>query len=211
MEVDSDFEFSRQLLPDPTLASADELFDRGLIRPLKPFRSFPPTAGHLSPIEVTGLQLQRNQAKEPGPRPDHPNRITSRSISPLRISEFANSTNSSSSSSSSSSMGGLKGRLKDLTLFRSASEGRPLNNYPVSSLLLGWKSPSFNRETSSRRFYYRANSVEELKKKKKMMKKKTSFSYKQSILGCMGFSSSSSSSSCGHHQELSSGFGHCFS
>nr|XP_010926370.1 uncharacterized protein LOC105048675 [Elaeis guineensis] len=141
------------------LAAADELFEKGRIRPLKP----PPHLNH--PVKDNGSGATPSQEvieeglKDRGRTPStlstthSRSRRGPRSLSPIRgAGDFNNSltssttttTTSSSSSSSLSKGGGSKRwRLKDLLLFRSASEGRvtgrgskdPLRKYTVLSLL----------------------------------------------------------------------------
>ncbi|KAJ4964534.1 hypothetical protein NE237_016383 [Protea cynaroides] len=189
------FDFSGQI--ERASLSAEDLFDGGVIRPLKPpprlqlgdeasnWKS--PVTSPRSPrspisqgkkmireafsprqrkqidpftaaIEATRRGSDRNGGRERAPVSKFSNsgRKITRSVSPLRVSEFAweeqqqlqlqqqqqqqqqensKSTPSISKQSSSSSTSSLKGskkwRLKDLLLFRSASEGRASEKDPL--------------------------------------------------------------------------------
>lgn len=245
---DFEFDFSGQLdrMIRPSLSSADELFDAGKIRPLKPppvkISGDPPKSpkskcrAALSPkqrkknsLEVedpfeAALQTSRGEIPlSPKPprfddrnrgRSKNPNTNSrkgiSRSLSPLRVSEFALSQNPSLNGSSSKS--GKKWRLKDFLLFRSASDGRaaitgsgkdPLKkffsmgktktnkdeheaSFRSTSSMAAEGSGSVSRRRgrlSAHELHYTANrAVSE------EMKKKTSLPYKHGgILGCLGF------------------------
>ncbi|XP_065855237.1 uncharacterized protein [Euphorbia lathyris] len=214
---DFEFDFSGQL--DRTSLSADELFDGGKIRPLKP----PP--GYDSSTASPERQRGRERTTSGSKSPNYVHK-GSRSVSPLRVSDLIldeeedNSThdcktetsNPKSSYASSflsaisfSSKGYKKWKLKDLLLFRSASEGRAigkdqLNKYTVlskrSQVVEDVKNSSFRSTdsssvgNSSRRrgrvsaheLHYTANRAvaEE-------MKRKTVLPYKHGLLGCLGF------------------------
>ncbi|KAB2095012.1 hypothetical protein ES319_A01G005900v1 [Gossypium barbadense] len=227
---DFEFNFSGQL--ERTSLSADELFDGGKIKPLKPPHLFEPTAeNHHEPPQVK--QEQRGRERKSGfsfsssttsSSSYNYNLIhkKSRSLSPFRVtniildeqdecpSNFENPVNFSSTktpksyvssifSAISFQRGNKKWKLRDLLLFRSASEGRatnikePLRKYSV----LGKKevedvkhAPSSTTASSKRRtppvsaheLHYTVNRAvaEE-------MRRKTFLPYKQGLLGCLGF------------------------
>ncbi|XWS62879.1 hypothetical protein CRYUN_Cryun06bG0048400 [Craigia yunnanensis] len=265
---DFEFNFSGQL--ERTSLSADELFDGGKIRPLKPppgYEQFSSTVSSprsprspksrafrkkdFDPFEAA-IEKSRKRVvvlKEP-PQQEQKNiqlqsqqrgrertsgsssssssynyvHKKSRSLSPFRVSDImfeqeesstqsektiaSTSSNTKSYASSimsaiSFSKGNRKWKLKDLLLFRSASEGRatskdPLRNYA----LLSKKGPedvknssfrsteSIGSVSSSRRrapvsaheLHYTANrAVSE------EMRRKTVLPYKHGLLGCLGF------------------------
>lgn len=247
-----EFNFSAQL--DRASLSADELFDGGKIRPLKPASTSvsPPSLSSSSSSRSRSIQkrdldesskLQTDdQVKEAQPRgrerissSDSNNssilsssrKGISRSLSPLRVSDViseqddrspthtakiisSNAGDNQNRSYASSilnaisfSKGYRKWKLKDLLLFRSASEGRPtivddsLRNtkYAVlskkeaeevrnSSFRSTESSGSVRRRgpVSAHELHYTANRAvaEE-------MKRKTLLPYKQGLLGCLGF------------------------
>ncbi|XP_010916657.1 uncharacterized protein [Elaeis guineensis] len=168
-EFDFAVGFDRQLQkkgPTTNLAAADELFENGRIRPLKP----PPHLHHPIKDDTRGTTWQgggglrspqvvseEKVVKDRGRTPSTlsttraGSRRGSRSLSPIRgDGDFHKSLTSSSSSSTTTttttsslirSGGSKKWRLKDLLLFRSASEGRvigrgskdPLRKYTMLS------------------------------------------------------------------------------
>ncbi|KAK8512473.1 hypothetical protein V6N13_082980 [Hibiscus sabdariffa] len=260
---EEDFAFDFHQPSDKThQLSAEELFDGGKIKPLKPppssqfadeddqktpflssprspktpfshgkkiLQAFSPRKKK-NPSETaiertrentdTGRGRQRVQDSSS----KNPSRRTTRSLSPYRVPEFPweeekeklhrndeiRSSNSklsfsskgSSSSSSSSSSSARKWKLKDLLLFRSASEGHnkdPLRKY--SSFFFRKpedncsKNSSFKskdssaaerskRKVSAHELHYTTN-----KAASENMKKKTFLPYKQGILGKLAFNS----------------------
>ncbi|KDP38222.1 hypothetical protein JCGZ_04865 [Jatropha curcas] len=254
---DFEFDFSGQL--DRTSLSADELFDGGKIRPLKPppgyassvsspksspksrKKDFDPFQAALEETRrkepgnqergrhrtISGNKEMENQENQERGRERNIKHKASRSLSPFRVSDLMfdqednyNSNNSSQnvkvtkpsyastflSAISFSSKGYKKWKLKDLLLFRSASEGRatannkdPLTKYVVLSkkeaVVEDAKNASFRSADSSiggssrrrgpvsaHELHYTANRAvsEELKRK-------TFLPYKQGLLGCLGF------------------------
>ncbi|XP_074267135.1 uncharacterized protein LOC141590442 [Silene latifolia] len=233
--ADSEFEFSGQLygMVPPSLSSADQLFDGGVIRPLKP----PPglvnvhadsprspkspivskfkSALSMSPRQMddpfeAALRISANHAPVRGRDPvlrgnSHSRKALSRSLSPLRVSEFALlQQQQEEEQNSKDSKSSKKWRLKDL--FRSASEGRPggkkysflsrrnsMDNDKDGSSKGGssFRSTISGGSVSNRRgqsnisaqetHYTGRRSVPELKKK-------TSLPYRHNLLGCLGFS-----------------------
>ncbi|XVF67609.1 hypothetical protein PTKIN_Ptkin10aG0135100 [Pterospermum kingtungense] len=244
---DFEFNFSGQL-ERASLSAADELFDCGKIRPLKPppgyeqFSSTPSPRSPKSRAFRTGQPPQQKQeqdrksiqlkSQERGRQRSTSGSSSlsssynyvhkkSRSLSPLRVSDIMFEEEEEEESSSSQpqkttnpksyvssilsaisfSKGYRKWKLKDLLLFRSASEGRatnykdPLTKYTLLSKkdqTGDVKSASFRSAESigSRRrapvspheLHYTANrAVSE------EMKRKTFLPYKQGLLGCLGF------------------------
>lgn len=259
------FDFSGQL--ESSSLSADELFDGGKIKPLKPpprlqsaaaadslspksprspknkikqalsprhkMKDFDPFAAALEQTRKESVSTSSGTAinqERPGRNDDQVQRGRertqksssirqkgTRSLSPLRVSDLlldhhednqknAKDNSASSFSSSFSWFWYRKWKLKDLLLFRSASEGRAmskdqLNKYCVlkknnaeqedvkSSSFRSTDSAGSSVSSSKRRgqvsaheLHYTANRAvsEELKKK-------TFLPYKQGLLGCLGF------------------------
>ncbi|MBA0877524.1 hypothetical protein Goshw_022700 [Gossypium schwendimanii] len=233
---DFEFDFSGQL--ERTSLSAEELFDGGKIRPLKPPPGFSELSSYspksprsfrkkdIDPFETAIEKSRRRSAVEPKITTQRGRETTSsssssyvhkksRSLSPFRVSDHtmfeqdqttASSTNPKSYMSSilsaiSFSKGNRKWKLKDLLLFRSASEGRATSKdsfkkYAVLSKkeaedVKSWsfRSTESVGSSSKRRgpvsaheLHYTANrAVSE------EMRRKTFLPYKQGLLGCLGF------------------------
>lgn len=189
--------------------TADELFDGGKIRPLKP-----PPSRQKTPERERGRE--RSVSSLSSSRSIH--RAT-RSLSPLRVSEYPweecynihqqphPSTNikpaltqSTSTLSSTSLKGYKKWRLKDLFLFRSASEGRATDKYPIKKYASLFKkhddlkSSSFRSidspiSSSKRRGPISAHEMHYTMNRavSEDLKKKTFLPYKQGILGRLAF------------------------
>ncbi|KAK8636428.1 hypothetical protein V6N13_124174 [Hibiscus sabdariffa] len=209
-EEDFEFNFSGQL--ERASLSADALFDGGKIRPLKP---------QLCDQNLSSAVSSSRSNQQRGREAASSVHKKSRSLSPLRVCEQEQEGASSSSShkaidsagnnSKSSYFSSIfslskvnrKWKLKDLLLFRSASEGRAASKDPLRKYsLLSRKEPqdvrnssfrstdSMGSVSSSRRrgsvsaheLHYTANRAvsEELKRK-------TFLPYKQGLLGCLGF------------------------
>ncbi|KAJ0981519.1 hypothetical protein J5N97_009774 [Dioscorea zingiberensis] len=224
-DYDFEFNFSGQLqkgaLP-PELTAADELFEEGKIRTLKQPRSQPSQSRRGSAGEDV---LVRSRGRGPSA-----NSSRARSLSPLRgggigvngkdqgSSRKDNTSSSSSSSSSSivsflrrsSGNGSKKWRLRDLLLFRSASEGRvtgrgskdPLRKYtaniapPLSSKPSSGgedsKSSSFRSTDSGGSVRRGALSPHEMhytanRAASEELRKKTPLPYRQGLFGCLRF------------------------
>ncbi|KAL5992692.1 hypothetical protein ACLOJK_013611 [Asimina triloba] len=228
-DADDDFafDFSGQL-EKPPLTAAEELFDGGKIRPLQPpprlqspasspkspkriFRNafspkakkdFDPFAAALEETRK-GSMPERGRERVPATNPSHSVRRASRSHSPFREPEPKLETPSSSALKSGNSS--KKWRLKDLLLFRSASEGSstdkdPLRKYRLLPPMKGRedvKNVSFRSTDSggsvsgsSRRggrvsaheLHYTANRAVSDERRRK-----TFLPYKQGLLGCIGF------------------------
>ncbi|GMI78515.1 hypothetical protein like AT2G26530 [Hibiscus trionum] len=210
-EVD-DFAFDFSVDLEKTSRSAEELFDGGKIKPLKP----PPRLrvdeyDQKSPLLSPGKQkVDRENGRGRERVQDftlrNSSRRATRSVSPSRWEDEEeeraqqrepttgtkqSSLNSKPSfSSTSSKSSSRKWRLRDLLLFRSASEGRasdkdPLRKYSASS----FKKPEENknpggsrRKVSAHELHYTTN-----KAVSENMKKKTFLPYKQGILGRLAF------------------------
>ncbi|KAK8622287.1 hypothetical protein V6N13_117210 [Hibiscus sabdariffa] len=205
---DFEFNFSGQL-EIPSL-SADELFDGGKIKPLKP----PP------PVFEPAAENNRSplQQQQRSPPPSSYNYIykKSRSLSPSNSlhsqcenpAVFPTNRNPKSYVSSifsaiSFQKGNKKWKLKDLLLFRSASEGRatsikePFRKYSVLSkkeAAEDVKNASFRSSESASSSKRRAHmvSAHELhytanRAVTEEMRRRTFLPYKQGLLGCLGF------------------------
>ncbi|KAK8572525.1 hypothetical protein V6N12_028578 [Hibiscus sabdariffa] len=208
-----DFAFDFSVDLEKTSRSAEELFDGGKIKPLKP----PPRLkvdeyDQRSPLLSSPREHGRGRERVQDSTLRNSSRRATRSLSPYRVSDnlwedeeqereeqhkpttkqsSASSLNSKPSfSSTSSKSSSRKWRLRDLLLFRSASEGRasdkdPLRKYSATS----FKKPEENknpggsrRKVSAHELHYTTN-----KAVSENMKKKTFLPYKQGILGRLAF------------------------
>ncbi|KAK6946144.1 Protein of unknown function DUF1645, plant [Dillenia turbinata] len=242
-EDDFAFDFSGNLNLDkpPLLSAADELFDGGKIKPLKPppgidspkspkkKSNSPRNKKDLDPFEIA-LNHSREELERKTRARDQsvkPSRKISRSHSPLRDSDVILETenqkpqklNSFNSNNSNSwnwnwnwnwnwiSGGYRKWKLRDLLLFRSASESRARTSGELlrkHSLLSSKRSSggedvknsSFRSTDSSGSISTRRRSgpvsAHELhytlnRAVSEEMRKKTFLPYKQGLLGCLGF------------------------
>ncbi|KAL5982403.1 hypothetical protein ACLOJK_016474 [Asimina triloba] len=131
-DCDFAFDFSGQL-ETASLTAAEDLFSHGKIRPLRPAMDFSETPkAPVSPKQRkennpfadatanarTGAERERGRQRSTDSRISSSSRRGTRSLSPLRVSE------PKAEQQSSLKGGSRKWRLKDLLLFRSASEGR---------------------------------------------------------------------------------------
>ncbi|CAA2978316.1 Hypothetical predicted protein [Olea europaea subsp. europaea] len=238
------FDFSGQL--EKSSLSADELFDGGKIKPLKP----PPrlqnenklTDSPKSPRSPKKLFSPRHRKKEFDPfaaaieQTQKENiQETSRrtkSLSPFRVSDLlfdpdnnqvqeasknscavsSSSSTSSNSSISSASSWYKKWKIKDLLLFRSASESRATELKKFEGLKknchqdhdhvvknCSFRSTDSVGSGSSRRRSGPSVSAHELhytmnRAASEEMKKRTFLPYKQGLLGCLRFNPSASMS-----------------
>lgn len=234
------FDVSREI--ERTSITADELFDGGIFRPLKPPPRLqsPPLSPSSHNKKIIRDSLSPRQHKESNsPRKTEQKRgrervsslpssssgrRATRSLSPFRVSQYPweehqplqpdteqsspmhskpSLTSTTSALSTSSSKGYRKWRLKDFFLFRSASEGRAVDKYPLKKYASLFKrhedvkqhssfreveSPGSGSGSSSRRrvsaheLHYTMNrAVSE------DLKKKTFLPYKQGILGRLAF------------------------
>lgn len=232
------FEFSGPL-EKAYLSAADELFDSGKIKPLKP-PSLRPEHGEKprsSPKypDKTVKEVRRSPKTESDADKrgrgreirsnNNPRHKATRSLSPFRASDLVfdrkqtgpENTNNNSAVSSSFISTMLSGRwkLKDLLLFRSASEGRASStqkmkkysselknkkkskedvNYSFRSTTDSEGSGSISRRrgpVSAHELHYTMNRTisEELRRK-------TFLPYKQGLLGCLGFNPAVHEMSC---------------
>ncbi|GMI83647.1 hypothetical protein like AT2G15760 [Hibiscus trionum] len=233
---DFQFDFSGQL--ETTSLSAEELFDGGKVRPLKPRPGFPEFPGTVSSLKsrafrnndfgpfgtAIGKSRTESEAKPRGrDRSSACSSLSSsssdkykyvhkksRSLSPFRVSNdntFEQETSNPKSyvssilSAFSFSKAKRNWKLKDLLLFRSASEGRATSNasfrkYDVLSKKdaedvnnLSFRSTESVGSSSRRRgrvsaheLHYTANRA-----MSEEMRRKTFLPYKQGLLGCLGF------------------------
>ncbi|XP_059281137.1 uncharacterized protein LOC132034798 [Lycium ferocissimum] len=225
------FDVSQEL--EISSVSAEELFDGGMIKPLKPSpllqtekknRVFSPRKKKdQEKTEHSALQTQ-NQRESRGKQRVNTNglsnsssRRSARSLSPMRVSQYPweeeqqqeptkeSSICNCSVLTSSSSKGSKKWRIKDLFLFRSASEGRasdkdPLKKYTVAckegknssfkgndgSVSSSNKSIVTTRrkkgQVSAHELHYTVNRA-----LSSDLKKKTLLPYKQGIFGQLAF------------------------
>ncbi|KAI9118301.1 hypothetical protein K1719_010633 [Acacia pycnantha] len=232
------FDVSRES-ENPSL-SAEDLFDGGKIKALKPpsrsgadefasvkspllspRRSRSPMkaiSDALSPKKKE-TQERRGRDRTPSLSSSNSGRRAARSHSPYRNSEYAweeerylpqqqrssketttsSSSNSSSlTSSSGNSKSSRKWRLRDLLLFRSASEGRASNKDPLRKYSVAYKRPEEAKTSrsgdspvtahgSKRRGAKSAHELHYAMKKAETqdLKKKTLLPYKQGILGAL--------------------------
>ncbi|XP_058097042.1 uncharacterized protein LOC131242437 [Magnolia sinica] len=173
-DYDFAFDFSGQLEKAP-LTAAEELFDQGKIRPLRPppklqneeapkkpvlssVKSFcdalsPKQRKNTNPFATAagkpqkGLERERGRERVAAPNLSSSSRRAARSHSPFRVSD-------PKPEPSSLKGGSKKWRLKDFLLFRSASEGRatdkdPLRKYGVLPKKEDVKNSSFRSTDSS--------------------------------------------------------------
>nr|GMD00094.1 herbivore elicitor-regulated 1 [Ipomoea batatas] len=234
-------------LEKSAFSAADELFDGGKIKPLKPpprfqYEGKPPDSPKSPKQRIKEAFSPRHRRKDFDPfsaaieqsRKDDKDDTDSsnqrrgrdptaarsnsrhkgtRSLSPFRISDLLldrdeNTCSSSSSSSSSSaavssfiSMWYRKWKLKDLLLFRSASEGRASSKEMMNKYAMlkkshhhddvknaSFRSTESAGSTSRRRgpvsaheLHYTVNRAAS-----EEMKRKTFLPYKQGLLGCLG-------------------------
>ncbi|GAV61357.1 DUF1645 domain-containing protein [Cephalotus follicularis] len=258
-EDDKDFEFNFSGQLERTSLTADELFDRGKIRPLKPPpaydsvsnfspRSTTPRKLDFDPfvtaMEETRKKVELGDVQQRRGR-DRVNNSTSttstyvrkgsRSLSPMRVTDIVIETEDSSQtakiitsatsnpksyassllSAFSFNKGSKKWKLKDLLLFRSASEGHAtskdqlkkyvvlakkeaedVKNASFRSTDSGVGSVSSSRRRGPVELHYTVNRAvsEELRRK-------TFLPYRQGLLGCLGFTPSNV------HEISSRGFG----
>lgn len=192
------FEFSGHEIMEKTTIAADELFDGGKIK-LKPVVPFDESS-KFKQIETISEENYNKNSKGGSSR-----HKATRSLSPMRVSDLLlinendessiDSEKTESSVSSLISLWNRRWKLKDLLLFRSASESRAssnteeLNKY---AMVKKARQEDVKKEgLSSRRKKMGTSSAHELHYKMKRevlkdMKKKTFLPYKQSVLGWHG-------------------------
>ncbi|CAA7058597.1 unnamed protein product [Microthlaspi erraticum] len=221
-DFDDEFEFNFSgQLEKSSFSAADELFDGGKIRPLRP----PHTPPALSSPRSSVLERE-GRDRSPGSSSRY-DRKGSRSVSPLRVSDImvdeeevhestkmvaSNTSNQKSSVFLSAVLfpgrAYKKWKLRDLLLFRSASDGRPvptkeaLQRYDIltkkeaeevknSSIRSRESRDSSSVSRSSRRHGAVVSAHEmhytENRAVSEELKRKTFLPYKQGWLGCLGF------------------------
>ncbi|KAI9113246.1 hypothetical protein K1719_015771 [Acacia pycnantha] len=217
-DSDDDFAFSVSQDFDAASLTADELFDGGKIKTLKagqftsltksPIRSNRDDKGvdHVLSQKKIREPPEERRGRDSTPAallPSNSGRRGTRSLSPYRVSQHAwdeeheqrreqhqqhQGTREESSLSSKSSR---KWKLRDLLLFRSASEGRGSGKDPLRKYCALYKKPedvksstidptgsSRRGPTSPHEFHYTVK-----KAQLQDLKKKTFLPYKQGILG----------------------------
>lgn len=214
---EDEFAFDFHSESEKTILPAEELFESGKIRSLKPPRSrFSASTENTQKrteqergrkgnplIEKTGKRTEQERGRERNPSLASSNsaRREARSQSPERVSKYpwedeeeqeTKQTKQSSNSSLFSKIGSRKWRLKDFFLFRSASEGRK-----YTAMLFRKqeevKSSSFRSiEGGSKRKGQGNVSAHELhytvnRAVSEDLKRKTFLPYKQGILGRLAF------------------------
>ncbi|CAI9286835.1 unnamed protein product [Lactuca saligna] len=225
VENDSDFAFGH--LERHSISAADELFDGGKIKPLKPpprlhfsndshsprspkspklrfkealsprskIKDFDPfsealkqTSGEQTNPEENPLERGREQTTK------STRRKASRSLSPFRVSDVLN--NQKNSTTGQSSPTGLtwynKWNLKNLLLFRSASEGSvSTRKDPLKKYTMLKKSDRDVKTTFSFRSTDSGGSVkvsaDETAADQEEMGRKTTLPYKSGLMGCLRF------------------------
>ncbi|KAK4373985.1 hypothetical protein RND71_004662 [Anisodus tanguticus] len=204
-DIDDEFAFEftgHELEKNSIIPGADELFDGGKIKPLinSPFESPKLSPKWKDAIETIAEVKERSRNSSGSSK-----HKATRSLSPLRVSDLLlideddeniDQEKTESSVSSLISLWNRTWKLKDLMLFRSASESRAgsstedLNKYALVKKVS--QEDVRNLSVSSSRMRTRRAgpiSAHELhyKMKKEMlkeMKKKTFLPYKQGLLGC---------------------------
>ncbi|KFK40037.1 hypothetical protein AALP_AA3G321800 [Arabis alpina] len=219
-----EFNFSGQL-EKTSFSAADELFDGGKIRPLRSSLT-PPALSSPGSSKVLEREVSdRGRDRSPGSSSRY-DRKGSRSMSPLRVSDImteeeevvqsgkliASTTSNQKSSVFLSAVlypgrAYKKWKLKDLLLFRSASDGRPvptkesLKRYDIlskreaeetrSSSIRSIESSDSSVSMSRRRHGAVVSAHEmhytENRAVSEELKRKTFLPYKQGWLGCLGF------------------------
>ncbi|KMZ62982.1 hypothetical protein ZOSMA_42G00230 [Zostera marina] len=157
------FEFSGQLVmgaDEDFTATADELFESGKIRPLKPSARLPPVSS-LANDEPRGRERVKSLEKSTG---REGSRRVTRSLSPLRgdhsttkntngSTSFASTANSTTTVKTIKSMSSKKWKLMDFFLFRSASEGRVTDRNkkdPLQKYTAGFRATDQDAKNSNR-------------------------------------------------------------
>ncbi|KAL0356797.1 UNVERIFIED_CONTAM: hypothetical protein Scaly_1365400 [Sesamum calycinum] len=216
-DIDFAFDFSGHL--ERSSLSADELFDGGKIKPLKPPRDFTALEQTRKENDRENINNKRGRERTSNSSSSAPasRNKNSRSLSPFRVSDLlfepeepaknpsTTSNNSLFSSSSFSSFWYKKWKIKDLLLFRSASESRATDKEQLKKFALLKKTRQDDVKNSSFRSTDSAGSVSSRRRPggapisahelhytvnravSEEMKKRTFLPYKQGLLGCLGF------------------------
>ncbi|PPR94379.1 hypothetical protein GOBAR_AA26292 [Gossypium barbadense] len=192
-EVNFAFDFRQPLLEKTYQLSAEELFDGGKIKPFKPPQVVDEYDQKILFLSSQGKKIIHNSSCR-----------ATRSLSPYRVSDEEDENDHISSNIKQSSSKGSSSRkwrsLRDLLLFRSASEGHNRDTFrKYSSSFIRksedhhHKSSSFKsvdcsgsarskRKVSAHELHYTTN-----KAASDNMKRKTFLPYKQGILGRLAF------------------------
>ncbi|KAM7252542.1 hypothetical protein ACFE04_024425 [Oxalis oulophora] len=202
-----EFNFSGQLDQKALLSDADDLFDAGRIKPLN-INNSTTTSSTSSSIIVDDYD-SKNENRGRNRSDNYYVRHRTRSLSPMRISDIIIEDEEDqldvTSATRNSKLAAIlsvisfnynkKWKLKDLLLFRSASEGHSTrkvdkfsryevkdSSFRATESLIGPSSVSSFRHRSAHEMHYTTNRAisEE-------MKRKTFLPYKQGLLGCLGF------------------------
>ncbi|XP_022860901.1 uncharacterized protein LOC111381351 [Olea europaea var. sylvestris] len=240
-DTDFSFDFSGQL--ERISLPADELFDGGKIKPLKPpprlqskpldspksprspkkmikdafsprhrKKDFDPFAAAIEQTRKENIQQTSRGRERSNSSSRHKQ---TRSLSPFRVSDLLfdpdtnqqvakdSSKSSLFSSSSFSSLWYKKWKIKDLLLFRSASESRATDKNEFNKYVLLKKNHLDDAKNSSFRSTDSAGSVSSRRRGPQIsahelhytvkravseeMKKRTFLPYRQGLLGCLGF------------------------
>ncbi|XP_073126777.1 uncharacterized protein [Henckelia pumila] len=231
-EIDFAFDFSGNL--ERLSLSADELFDGGKIKPLRLTPRFHYDQNHKPAMDSpkknkkkdSGLDLQGETRKQSFQEISHTRgreRISNnnnssqsrhkstRSLSPLRVSDLLfdpeEATENPSAISSFASFWHKKWKIKDLLLFRSASESHATDKEQMRKYSALKKTDSMDVKNSSFRSTDSSSNGSVSRRRRRSgppisahelhytvnravsveMKKRTFLPYKQGLLGCLGF------------------------
>ncbi|KAK1423845.1 hypothetical protein QVD17_19154 [Tagetes erecta] len=224
-DQDFAFNFTGNLQP-PSISAADELFHAGIIRPLKPISNHSPNsetnnknfidAFHQTPGEQTqSYQNSPKRGRDTAIKPRPTNKTPSRSSSPFRISDILSDEDHNRKNYPTTWYS--KWNLKNLILFRSASEGSARRNKdPVVSKYS--RVMKCDEEVKSSSF----RSVDGCKRKMKVsahemhytmnravaeeMRRKTYLPYKSGLFGCLGFHNNGAAVAGNSVHQISRGF-----
>ncbi|CAM8984355.1 unnamed protein product [Rhodiola kirilowii] len=216
--IEFDFQFCGGMEMGNIFSSADDLFDGGKIRPLKTLpklersfkdsaagTSFKPSKGNETEQSSPGMKKhiidasdqRRGRAVDSHMSNSH--KTAARSLYPLPVADPQPRDITKRPSESSSTLLFGKWKLRDFLLFRSASEGRASDKYPLKKFAALRKKDqedgksssfrsvdSFGSESASRRKIQMSAHEQHYTKNKaasESLKKKTYLPYKQGILG----------------------------
>ncbi|KAD4179186.1 hypothetical protein E3N88_27777 [Mikania micrantha] len=192
--MDFAFDFSGQLEP-PSISDADELFDAGKIKPLKPPNETLTSSTAVPKRNINQETFQRG-------REFRERSTTGHMVLPMRVSDEEQKQVSTIQSSLFGFTWYNKWNLKNLLLFRSTSEGSAVITKDVKNSMsfrssdgcggsVDGSSRRMKRKMSAHEIHYTANRAVAEK-----MRRKTFLPYKSGLLMgccCLGFSH-------GHHE-----------
>ncbi|KAL1292243.1 hypothetical protein HN51_060703 [Arachis hypogaea] len=214
---DFEFEFSGQL-QRPSLSAADELFDRGMIRLLNTASSIdPPPIPKVATHERLREEKPQSQSQsQPQPQPQQQKQSDDSKKEKKGLSSlFSETAISSFLSSIWFRKRYRKWRIKDILLFRSASEGRYKDNDAFRKyVVLSKTKPHYDEDDDVGNLSFRSTattataeensgsvskrrvSAHELhytvnRAASEELKKKTMLPYKHGLLGCLSFNATS--------------------